>query len=532
MTLPSAELRPTHLEEWLDALPYADFDKTCQRLLQALSETNREDLKASVRLELMAQYIRPYEYLLDTWIKQGEPPSLQTMDITLAHIERVKKIALEIAYGLKLGIDESLMRKTRWLHSKPPLPAINMALRLLSHALLLNYQEYAPVTQILWREIHDLYATAEQLSGEDTPVAYPVEEDDRQGTVSRSYKQICTTALVDPHHLPYGAVWQIYDQLGDWASRVRLLPFKAQEHPAAYFVIDLAAGAAPLSLTRFSGEDNEQGLRLLDCNPLQSEVQSCLETLRNGRPLPPGLHLQGPHLRFLLRYLLKAWGLPPKRLAPRRPRQDQAEMICGINAAYYHLNGDHEFAFQPPQASGEAIVVDGEDRQEWDPALKYRCDNWQFIDEGPGGFAVYSSIRPHQLVRVGELACLQTEQGDWLLGAIRWMMIREEHEYRTGIQLLTRKARPVAVRATTGNELDKAYRRGFLFQRTGAPQDTVLLTSRGIYGNDRSLEILLPEREEQTPILVHGADLIETTVAFDEFVIHSDTDQEAVPLSA
>lgn len=532
MTIPSAELRPAYLEEWLDALPYADFDKTCQRLIQALGGTNHAELKASVRLELMEQYIRPYEYLLGTWIKHGDPPSLQTMDITLAHIERVKKIAQEIAYGLKLGIDESLMRKTRWLHSKPPIPAINMALRLLSHALLLNYQEYAPVTQILWREIHDLYATAEQLGRENDPVKYPLEDDDGKGSVACSYKQICTTALVDPHHLPYGAVWQIYDQLGDWSSRVNILPYQAHEHPAAYFVIDLAAGTTPLSLTRFSGEDDTRSLRLLDCNPLQSGVQQCLDLLRHGQALPSSLYLQGPQARFLLRYLIKAWGLPPKRLVPRRQREDQAEMICGINAAYYHLNSDQEFAYQPPAVSGEAIVVDGEERQEWDPALKYRSDSWRFINEGAGGFAVYSSIKPHQMVRVGELACLQTAEGEWLLGAIRWMMIREENEYRTGIQLITNKVRPVAVRATTGKELDKNYRRGFLFQRPGTPQNSLLLTACGLYKEDRSLEIQLPDDMEQGPVLVHCSDLIETTIVFDEFVIRSDTDQGRIELSA
>ncbi len=532
MTLPNAELRPAYLEEWLDALPYADFDKTCQRLIQALEETHRADVKSSVRLDLMKQYIRPYEYLLDTWIKHGDPPSLQTMDITLAHIERVKKIAQEIAYGLKLGIDESLMRKTRWLHSKPPIPAINMALRLLSHALLLNYQEYAPVTQMLWREIHDLYATAEQLRRENDPVEYPLEDDDGKGSVARSYKQICATALVDPHHLPYGAVWRIYDQLGDWSSRVNILPYQPHEHPAAYFVIDLAAGATPISLTRFDGEDDDPNLRLLDCNPLQSEVQQCLELLRHGQALPASLYLRGPQARFLLRYLLKAWGLPPKRLAPRRQRDDQAEMICGINAAYYHLNGDQEFAFQPPAAAGEAIDVDGEKRQQWDPALKYRSDSWRFINEGAGGFSVYSSVKPHQMVRVGELACLQADEGEWLLGAIRWMMIREENEYRTGIQLITRKAMPVAVRATSGRELDKDYRRGFLFQRPGTRQDSVLLTARGLYKEDRSLEVQLPDASKPGLLQVHCADLIETTTAFDEFVIRTDSDQQRLPLSA
>ena len=60
------ETRPLHIEEWLDKLPYVDFQKTVEILHGAIKATNKETIKPSVRIELVELYNRPYQYYLDS----------------------------------------------------------------------------------------------------------------------------------------------------------------------------------------------------------------------------------------------------------------------------------------------------------------------------------------------------------------------------------------------------------------------------------------------------------------------------------
>ena len=63
------ETRPLHIEEWLDKLPYIDFQKTGTILHEAIQATNKESIKPATRLELVELYNRPYQYYLDSQIK-------------------------------------------------------------------------------------------------------------------------------------------------------------------------------------------------------------------------------------------------------------------------------------------------------------------------------------------------------------------------------------------------------------------------------------------------------------------------------
>ena len=86
------ETRPLHIEEWLDKLPYIDFEKTGQLLFEAIQATNKESIKPSVRLELVELYHRPYQYYLDLQIKTGTQHTLQSISTMQAQLEILKKI--------------------------------------------------------------------------------------------------------------------------------------------------------------------------------------------------------------------------------------------------------------------------------------------------------------------------------------------------------------------------------------------------------------------------------------------------------
>ena len=75
---PAIETRPVYVEEWVEALPYANPVVLLRNLHEALTKLNRTPVKPQTRLTLMELYRRPYEYLLDLLERQGPIHSIAT----------------------------------------------------------------------------------------------------------------------------------------------------------------------------------------------------------------------------------------------------------------------------------------------------------------------------------------------------------------------------------------------------------------------------------------------------------------------
>lgn len=510
---PSVELRPAHLEDWLDALPYADFLKTAQLIEEALRGTNRAALKPGQRLELLELYWRPYRYLLNTLVKGGAQPVLRAAEQLQQRIEGLKRVALELAFGTRLGVTEAAGKRGVFGPARSPAHGRVLAARLLSHAVMLNFHGYAPVPKNLWRELNELYRQAEDDGTLATQAPEPEEDPPRAASVASVYVQTAVTAAADPYHLPPAAVWEIYEQVRDWTDAVRIGPFREVRNPAGFFVVDLAGAAPPTAYSRMDPAHAGAQHRLLDCAPLQRTVQGLLEQMAAGRT-PPGLRLQRPHARMLLEFLQRAWGLPPKRYFPRQEKKGTAEIACGYNAAFFFTNGRREFAYLHDETPDTGIESGEQDDAE--TAARYFAERWSFVDEGPGGFAVYSAEKPRSAVRVGELVAVhEVDGGDdapWVLGVIRWLMVQRNLAHKIGIQVIAREPEAVAVRPRTGGA-DTGLRRGFMIADPAATNGFTVITPPGLYAEQRPLEVLLGERR----IELKAGSLRESTAVFDHF---------------
>ncbi|MGY8815688.1 MAG: hypothetical protein ACKVHQ_13385 [Gammaproteobacteria bacterium] len=115
------ETRPMYVEEWLDSLPYTDFKITSQLLYNAIKATNAQQVKPSIRLELVELYNRPYQYYIDSQIKAGAQHTLQSIDTVQAQIKILKNIAVNLSLACKISAEESLKKKILWGQTKPPI---------------------------------------------------------------------------------------------------------------------------------------------------------------------------------------------------------------------------------------------------------------------------------------------------------------------------------------------------------------------------------------------------------------------------
>lgn len=508
------ETRPLYVEEWLDSLPYIDFRRTSRLLFEATQATNAQALKPANRMELVELYHRPYQYYVDSQVRTGAQHTLQSIETMQEQVEVLKRIAVNLALACKMAAEETLKQKTLWGQSKPPLPALLSSFNYLAHALIFSFLEYSPTPKNVWRELHFIYEFTEGLGREHESVLPAGGAPNRDATsIAAAWKRICMAALSDPHHLPFGAIWEIYEQLGDWSKYVSAGPFAPGANPGGHFVVDLAGDTRPVPFAKFTPAAGLDRHRLIDASALGGLIEEQLERLQAGQGLGEGIRLSPFFAKAVLGHVLRAWGLPPKRSAPREAREGTLNLTCGLAGAFFFVNGEKDFS-RP--ASGNPEEDEMAALRDSTPPGNYVADPWDLVDEGPGGFAVIKTERPRYTVRVGDLVAIG-ENGSgtrrWSLGIIRWMMVRQGKGYRIGVQIITRAATAAAVRATSGSAQDCRFRRALLFADAEDPKRICAITDRGLFLNGRALEIHQNGRISKTAC---GA-LMESSVGFDYF---------------
>lgn len=521
---PQMEIRPLYVEEWLDSLPYIDFAKTSHLLNEATRATNQAEVKPSVRLELVQLYNRPYQYYVDSQIRAGAQHTLQTIETMQAQIDVLKQIAVNLASACKLAVEQTLNRKTIWRQSKPPLPAMLMSLNYLSHALIFSFLEYSPIPKNVWQELNFILDFAEDLGQENTTIL-PLGGKTKQDatSIANAYKRISLASLVDPHHLPFGAVWEIFNQLRDWSEYVQLGKFQTLNSPFGCFVVDLKSDSRPIPYAKFDNKTAGTNLRLLDAGNLGNLVQKHLDLLNMGHELDASVRLSPYFAKTILNKMSESWGHPPVRHFPRETRQGSLNLCCGLNVIYFYTNDEREFVSQQ-SAEEEDMLNDLNGYMasaETTAVPNYKTETWGLVNQGPGGFSVIKNDKPGSFVRVGDLVGIShgsdntDTQTRWALGIIRWLMIQQSNIYKIGIQTISVDIIPVAVRAISGSLQDRLFRRAFVAGDLIIPGDNIIITSNGLYSDERELEIRYGEQIFNAKTV----SLEESSVNFEHFTV-------------
>ena len=514
------ETRPLHVEEWLDTLPYIDFHRTCHLLVEACKLTNQQSIKPSVRLELIQLYHRPYLYYLESQLRTGARHTLQTIESMQGQIHLLKHLAVALGHACKITLAEELDRKTMWRQSKPPIPVMLMELQFLSQALIFSYMEYSTTPKGVWQEINFIYGFAESLGAGNSTVMPPGGKNTGSAsTIANCYKRIMLTSLVDPHSLPFGAIWEIFDQLDDWTGLVNLGKMKPLSQPTGSFVIDLKGDTAPVPYSKYNIALAGEKHRLLETTMLTPLLQKHIAALNAKQHPDENLKLSSYHARTILTQMSKAYGLAPKRYSPRTAKTGSLELARGMNAIYYFVNNRQEFS-APDRQVDEQIDIDDNVTGYGPGEKEYTLEQWRLIDQGPGGYALETDIKSSQALRVGDLLgiCSPLTSADsiiWELGVIRWLMVDQYTRYRAGIQKLAARIQPAAIRTVDGNATDHPFRRALVPAAAATSGYNSIITDKGLFAPGRTLEISIDAR-----IIKSVADsLLETMINHEHFNI-------------
>ena len=492
------ETRPAYIKDWLDALPYIDFEKTSQLLHAALRATNDTGIKPSTRLRLIKLYDRPYQYHLVARIRDRE----QTAVVLQQRAGMLKQIALELGLACDILVTDSLGRKPLWQSSRLPVRLMLMMMNYLSQALIFSFFEYAPAPRNIWKQLNFNYALAESHGlHKATHTLTATGDKTARTSIEHTYKRIMLAALADPHYLPVGAIWEIYAQLDGWAGRARIKPLRDVADPAGYFVLELDKNDKAMPYARFKQTEQRDNIRLLDTTPLLETIQKNIELIRISRRPDAGVMFFPARAKSLLEHMLKTWGSPSERGSERRRQAGSVELVSGVNAVYYHINGkafqaaDHEKTTDQDEICISEVT--GVHHTGARAEADYPAERWLISDISSGGCALIRASRPERPPRIGDLVGINLDgpAEDQRLGVVRWLMTREDR-HKMGIQNIAATVTPVALRAAAGFMIaDVAFRPAFLVAGHQAADQGAIIAEKGLYAAGRWLKIRKDDRQ-------------------------------------
>jgi cyclic-di-GMP-binding protein len=532
ITAPRAELdrlsfcdtTPAALGEWITGLPMANTADAAAQVRQATWEIARLGIEAEQRMTLLEQ-IRPILHYLCARLDRNAGVSSSQGDVIARLAQRLQT---NLCSGYKSVVIEELnglRSNDRRANRERLTQAVHRTLSDLSRTLLRTLQFYVEPAERLWFELNQLYLLAERLGVADSRIEDAENHTTPLTTPATAYLRSLLLACSKPNQLRYRQLAEVFNCLEEWSALVTLEP----DATSALFAVDLESDQGPVYKKLMRDAVEPRGIRT---DVLVYQLESYLRDLPCTIKVPDGTS------EVQVSHLAEAWGVMRARSHRRLGASGTIKVCIGLRSAHYFLSGGTEFheTMRDPDAAvgGELnpFLLDPEQRQQhrptpikdvWDdafdlgaripenpniedperilrqartvrPAAPDRTVHEIFdttaIDTSPGGYQIRwnDPLPPH--LQTGELLGLREEADSrWCIALIRW--IRQNAEGTAmGIELLSPRAIPVAVRAVQKMGGPTSYTRGLLLPEL-APigQPATLITPRMPFQSGQKVHI-------------------------------------------
>jgi hypothetical protein len=455
---------PRRVKAWLGGLPLADPGEAARQVFHALGEVNRLRLPPAERFKVLEALWETVSFVDQTLRRHLEGVAFPLPEAKARFARLVQAFDREMAIGYKAVVVD-LAEHGAWLHRRIRATAVQRAVRYLGRVLLDAYQVYAPYPHNVWRDIHRLYAFAEQEGLHRAPVADPLRPDGSPWTVADAVQQVLLLSLASPYQLRQGDAARVYAALEDWAALCELVPVGTRAAPQGLFAVSADGDEQPIHLQLRAKGTLGAGW-VLDTARLGAHLRQEAEVRRAAREEGAAPGGRGTSHRYdiptgLLERLMDAWGMFVRRRFVRVPASLEVEAAFGLRSV-------HEVIAQADRCEEPGAGCDeGQERVDltggaevgwsWFPReeapLPAPCTgHCRVVDRSPGGFRLAWPGRRDLRARVGELVGLHGIDGDadaaaWRIAVVRWMKSAGADRVEMGVQLLAPTATPVALRA-------------------------------------------------------------------------------------
>ena len=505
---PSIETRPVYIEEWIENLAYATPARLLDQTLESVRALNTQPMKATQRLNLLDQHIKPYGFAL-AFRRTQEPAQTSVVLQRQRDVSKgLRLLSSELALGYKQALADLMGKKSSFGGNRDLRQSLQRASLFCSLNLLHSYDEYRPPQKQTWQEVIALYKYSEKLELHTAPVAVELDDDSGFGdSTATLFKRLCVTSLVDPYHLSYGELWCVYEAFGKYASSADVIRITDVKRPAGIFVIDPELDHCPVAYAQLKTPPHKS-CRLLDANPV-------LKELRNHKP---SANVNEGVPSHVLAAMVRALGLPPKRHTPRESSEGKVVVAVGLSTVHHFLR-DGGNTQQATSTNEDEIEIHADAGPDTTARYSYSSEAWKVIDEGPGGYGLVRDDPPDNPAGAGELIGLNFPQRgdgefDWIIGVVRWVNISTDNKQQMGIQVISASALPINVFAENVTDtITRIPRPALAIPFLDAERGTTIISPRGIFAKGSQLRIA----GETHISLIEAKSLLESTSTLDRF---------------
>lgn len=468
-----SELRARKARTWIGQLPIADSVQAARQIYRALFHLNRSRLHAEDRLELMELYGAPVASVSESLSVHLDRFALPLSGKKRQLADFLRELHMEMAYGYKAVLQELIARRWRRRDDRL-LVALMRAVEYLGLVLSHSYRAYVPYPVGVWREIHGLYAYAEQYGHADRALR----PDQPFVTLRTCYQRVLLLALAGPYQLPPKDCARAEAILAGCATRAQVLVRDDTEGREFQFLVDLRSDMPP-GWARATWAS--PSLRVFDVSALVTYMRSAVARLRAGesaRAIGFKVEMLDAAVLDLLERLLRFWAAPPTRRHERVKRAGVAQVCTGLKAVHFFLSGQAGVESETRPSAGTLLRRELEDYLDLEEVEAtsvrsvpeyFRVLPWFIRDEAAGGLSLVRDGTEAIPIQAGELVAVERERGAWHLGVVRWLKSPDAERLEMGLEVLAERPQAVFLEGVAGREP------AILLPRRG---DTQLLIAR------------------------------------------------------
>lgn len=463
------------LRSWIDGLPLANFTVTSKLLVEKLRWMNQVRIAPLERLEALEMLRVPIGQFVATADAQilGSSFPLPPQKADLGTLTEV------FEYELSLGYLEVLYDLCAPKEAVPMFKGAQAALaavRALQHGgqcLQKSYQCYHAPLAGVWQSMHDIYRVVVDLRLQNRAV-----DGSRFGGGTRPrnvYAHALLLSLINPYSYTFRELPEIIAITRQLAPLCELREIGSDSEPGATLrLTDINSDVGPGFIVE-DGDPTRTSLLGIDTTRVRTEVDSRIdgaaEDANTLELATRGIVPVQADIR-LLRLLVDALTADYARGFERLESDQDVETVIGLHDLHNVVAGNEDFASFAQRVFGSMGGEQDEVMASWvhagneqsrvarlmanvlDQSLRGYRLRWQ---PGPQGESVRAKVGEVVGIRSG-----RDSTANWIIGSIRWLRINDSGQVEAGVEVLTRRALPVAVRLAESVGPSRAPVRGLL----------------------------------------------------------------------
>lgn len=486
-----AETRPQKIHESLIDLKAESPADLAVHIQSELETLNRQKISPNLRLQALDTY-RPFLMLTAQALAEDYTHStLPLQDKAKAAATLAESLWLELGYGYKLALIDLQNQLIKLGTEKSSTQAIQRAMHAIAEHAMVHYQTYIIPPNHIWGDLHQLYFCAVQLGIQNADIAIEKSTANASGaallTIENTYKHALLMSLAEPQQLIQQEIRTVADYLTHHINHVLIGAVVPLENITGAFVISLNSNNPPIPYNKQIKAPNPDSDILLQTIDLVRAIHQDLGDLQN-RKLPKTGSIPADANRNdyieLLTHLIKNWGVTPKRIFNRTPKNGDIELVTGI-AAIHHVSN---------AAIPEQSITSKQRISELNSA-QAMPSRWKILNISATGMSIRRHHTAEKNISVGALIGIKAkDDAHWSVGFVRWANCGTRDRLDIGVQLITPQARAAVARIQNHNNDELIL---LLPEISAVKQAATIIAPRGTYEPARQLTVTSNNKTKQ-----------------------------------